>query len=73
MRENHVKDYRTLDLSNWQDGESRLRGMGIGRKQDIIWGQVKIEMPLRLPGGRSSEESFGLEMEIWGSSAYGWY
>lgn len=47
--------------------------MGIGRKQDIIWGQVKIEMPLRLPGGRSSEESFGLEMEIWGSSAYGWY
>ena len=68
MRENHVKDYKTLDLSNWQDGESRLRGMRVGRRRDASWGQVKIEMPFRLPGG-SSEESFGLEMEIWESSA----
>lgn len=37
------------------------------------WGQVRAVMPLRLPGGRSSEGSFGLEMEIWGSSACGWY
>lgn len=47
--------------------------MSIGRKQDVSWGQVKIVMQLRLPGGRSSEGSFGLEMEIWGSSACGWY
>ena len=43
--------------------------MRVGRRQDASWGQVKTEMPFRLPGGRSSEESFGLEMEIWESSA----
>lgn len=46
--------------------ESGLPEMGWGREQDFSWGQFNIEM-------LSDYQLVRVPMEIWGSSACGWY